>query len=240
MVCVPPPPPTMPVPQLERKYCSLESCLPVLPTNAEDGWSVAHWHIRGLTKRGRKPFVSKGERRTLTLAVFIKWGYKPVVVPLPDRAKNGSSQGTGASNGVSCSTAALNTAIYKDIITKHLLNGRPTTTAGRPSRGSTDLKLMHDRHPAHTSKDFKAFVSSNLFTAELLPAKAPDLSPLDYGLFPVVKNAWRRQVQQRRLSWADQCSLLIELLSNTNVDSIIEALPNRVKKCIASGGSHFE
>ncbi len=184
--------------------------------------------------------MSKGERRTLTIAVFIKWGYKPVVVALPDRAKKGSSQGSGSSNGVSCSTAALNTAIYKEIITNHLLNGRPMTAAGRTSRGSTDLKLMHDRHPAHASKDFQSFVSSNLFTAELLPAKAPDLSPLDYGLFPVVKNKWRRQVQQHRLSWPDQCSLLIELLSNTHVDKIIEALPGRVQQCIESGGNHFE
>lgn len=201
---------------------------------------MAHWHIRGLTKRGRKPFVSKGERRTLTLAVFIKWGYKPVVVTLPDRAKEDSIQGAEPGNGVSCSTAALNTAIYKDIITTHLLNGRPMTAAGRTSRGCPDLKLIHDRHPAHTSKDFQSFVSSNLFTAELLPAKAPDLSPLDYGLFPVVKNKWRRQVQQHRLGWPEQCSLLIELLSNTPVDKLIESLPGRVDKCIANGGKHFE
>lgn len=99
---------------------------------------------------------------------------------------------------------------------------------------------MHDRHPAHTNRDLESFVSSNLFTAELLPATAPDLSHLYYGMFPFHKGTWRRQAQQGRLSWPIQCSLLTELLCNAKVDAFIAALPSRVQNRIASGGNHFD
>ena len=48
------------------------------------------------------------------------------MVTPPDRAANGSSQGTGSSSCASCSTGVLYIAIYKDIITVHLLDGRHT------------------------------------------------------------------------------------------------------------------
>lgn len=63
---------------------------------AEDGLSVAHWHIKGLTKRGQKPFVTKGNRRTMTVAVFIKYGHRPVVVVLPPRPKQGGKSAAEA------------------------------------------------------------------------------------------------------------------------------------------------
>ena len=207
---------------------------------AEDGLSIAHWHIKGLTKRGQKPFVTKGNRRTMTVAVFIKYGHRPVVVVLPPRPKQGGKSAADDGSSTRGSSAALTTDTYREIISKHILTGRKGATGGMYSTRTTEVNLLHDRHPAHTSKAFQSFVSANFITAELLPAKAPDLSPLDYGLFPYVKNAWRREVQAARLGWDAQCTRLVELLSQANVDSFIMSLPGRIAKCLESGGQHFE
>lgn len=176
----------------------------------------------------------------MTVAVFIKYGHRPVVVVLPPRPKQGGKSAADDGSSTRGSSAALTTDTYREIISKHILTGRKGATGGMYSTRTTEVNLLHDRHPAHTSKAFQSFVSANFITAELLPAKAPDLSPLDYGLFPYVKNAWRREVQASRPSRAAQCTRLVELLSQANVDSFIMSLPGRIAKCLESGGQHFE
>jgi hypothetical protein len=73
-----------------------------------------------------------------------------------------------------------------------------------------------------------------------LPARSPDLDPLDYGVFGAVKREWQRRVSKAQLSWSDQCSLLIELLEQADASAAIKALHNRIQKCKSAAGFHFE
>lgn len=74
----------------------------------------------------------------------------------------------------------------------------------------------------------------------VLPTKAPDLDPLDYGVFNNVKHAWQRVVQRDRPGWEEQKSLLVRLLKEFNADAAIKQLPSRIQKCIDAKGCWFE
>ena len=214
---------------------------------AAQRFSGPHWHIRGHTKRGQQPFVSKGERRTFKVAVFIKYGCKPVVVVLPPKqpkqqpsSSRASSRAARGSSSLPSSTANLNGELYCEIVQQNLMTGRHMASGGELGSRASKLMLVHDRDPSHTSTAFAAFASKFKFTAELLPAKAPDLSPLDFGLFPNVKKEWEKTVQKCRLGWEDQCKLLVDLLSKASTDNYILSIPRRIKRCIDKRGKHFE
>lgn len=120
------------------------------------------------------------------------------------------------------------------------MTGRQVATGGELGSRASQLMLVHDRDPSHTSTAFAAFTSKFKFTVELMPAKAPDLSPLDFGLFPNVKNEWEKTVQKCRLGWEDQCKLLVDLLSKASTDEYILSIPRRIRRCIKKRGKHFE
>lgn len=212
--------------------------------HAAQRFSGPHWHIRGHTKRGQQPFVCKGERRTFKVAVFIKYGCKPVVVVLPAKEQPSSSKAASraarGSSRLPLSTANLNGKLYCEIIQQNLMTGRHVASGGELGSRASKLMLVHDRDPSHTSTVFAAFASEFKFTAELLPAKAPDLSPLDFGFFPNVKKEWEKTVQKCRLGWEDQCKLLVDLLSKASPDKYILSIPRRIKRCIEKRGKHFE
>ena len=105
---------------------------------------------------------------------------------------------------------------------------------------SSQLTLVHDRASYHTSKAFTAFAARSNINAKLLPPRAGDLDPLDYGVFSNVKREWRRQVQRLGLDWKGQCYLLIELLQDFDADASIRALPHKINACIKAQGRHFE
>ena len=111
---------------------------------------------------------------------------------------------------------------------------------GRRRSPRNPVKLVHDRDSVHTSKDTKSFgLRHNIVFIEL-PARSPDLDPLDYGVFGAVKREWQRKVSKERMSWERQCSLLIELLEGVDASVAIKAMPSRMQKCIAAEGAHFE
>ena len=102
------------------------------------------------------------------------------------------------------------------------------------------LKLLCDRASPHTANTFRSWCSQNRVELLLLPAKAADLDPLDYGVFNNVKHAWCRAVQQDKLEWGEPKQLLVQLLQGASANAAIMQLPSRIQKCIASQGKHFE
>ena len=113
----------------------------------------------------------------------------------------------------------------------------------RKQPGSSDVpraSLLHDRDPAHQSKEFAAFAERSGIRVAVLPPRSPDLDPLDYGVFGTVKNQLEKEVEQKGLDWSQRCSRLVELLEGFNPDAAIIALPGRIERCIAARGGHFE
>lgn len=112
-------------------------------------------------------------------------------------------------------------------------------TCTRPPNDS-QANCVHDRDSAHKSKDFSKFADSCNINAVLLPARCPDLNPLDYGVFGPAQKKLDKEMELRKMSWDEQCSFLEAAINDSNVDAAIMALPQRIKRCIAAKGRHFE
>ena len=173
------------------------------------------------------------------MAVFVRLGLKPIVVVVHKGSGQAQEAEAGAgtsSNKKGAGAYTMSGADYIKIVEEKLMghpNNRAAVVGGR-------LKLVHDRHTAHTSKAFKTFASRDRLGVVLLPAKASDLDPLDYGVFGGVVKQFDKQVLQRRLDWQDHCQLLLQLLEAVNPDAAIKSLPGGIKKCIEANGHHFE
>lgn len=199
---------------------------------AEGNTSVPHWHVSGQTPRHTKGFVSKGERKSLTIVVLIKYGMKPIAVPMDaDWVRQAAGSGEKA--------APLNTKSYMHIISTVLVRPTPLGKARGLRCSLGDVKLMHDRATPHTSKGFKEFARSNLAASLLLPVKGADLDPLDFGVFSNVKNAWLKFVQRGGVGWEEARQHMLTLLEEFNPNSVIKSLPRRIQTCIEVEGRHI-
>ena len=174
----------------------------------------------------------------MKLAVFVKVGCSPIVV-VASQHSSSQEQRVAGSNSRAASSANIGWSgeRYSECVRQALLGGGGGSAAGTRS---AKLCLVHDLDSAHTSNAFKQFASASNIEVVQLPAKAPDLDPLDYGVFGPVKRAWEKQVWADRLGWDAQCQLLIQLLEACNPTAAIKALPSRIEQCIESKGWHFE
>lgn len=175
------------------------------------------------------------ESRSVKLCVFVRIGYPTIVVDL--RYSGFGTADSPVLVGTGSGEYGWSGQRYADIVAYHLLGERVDRRARRPPGG---LKLVHDRDPAHTSNAFKALSSSKDINVVTLPSKAPDLDPLDYGVFGNVKREWQRRVWQKDMSWDEQCQLAIKLLQRFDASACIAALPYRMQQCIDARGWHFE
>lgn len=213
-------------------------CHPIPTLTAAKEFAPARWHIKGLTWRKAQPFVPAAQRHSMKLAVFVKVGCSPVVVVASQHSSSQEQHKAGSSSrAASSANIDWSGERYSECVRQALLGGNGGSGAGTRS---AKLQLVHDLDSAHTSSAFKRFASTNGIEVVQLPAKAPDLDPLDYGVFGPVKRAWEKQVWADRLSWDAQCQLLIRLVEAYNPTAAIKALPSRIEQCIQAKGWHFE
>lgn len=198
----------------------------------------ARWYIKGLTKQRQQRFVPSGQRHSIKLSVFIRMGHKPIVVVASQHSSSQDNKAASSSRAVTKNlNIAWSGARYNDVVQEALLGSGGD---GASTQRTAKVKLVHDRDSCHTSSTFKTFAQANGIDLVQLPAKAPDLDPLDYGVFGPVKRAWETTVWQERLGWTAQCQLLTQLLKEYNCDAAIASLPGRIHECIEAQGWHFE
>lgn len=171
----------------------------------------------------------------MKVAAFVKYGHKPIVAVLHGGPTGG--QAAAVEGDSSSSDSNWSGPRYVDVVDKYLLQ-HPSNRRLAGQLGG--IKLVHDRDSAHTSKCFQKWAASKGIDVLTLPAKGADLDPLDYAVFGNVKKEWKRQVWEQRLSWEQQCWLLIAKLQECDPSSAIAALPSRMQRCIAAHGWHFE
>lgn len=178
------------------------------------------------------------ERDSMKLVVFVKMHHPPIVVRLDQLAAGGQAGGSSSSAG--SGQVPWNSQSFRTIVEEKLL-GRRTNRRGRQAG---PVKLLLDRDPVHINQCFKQFAREKGMKVCFLPPKAPDLDPLDYGIFGEVKKAWDQLCfsgrQSRQLDWDKQCKLLVSMLESVDPTPHIAALPSRIERCIQAGGSHFE
>ena len=198
----------------------------------------ARWYIKGMTGQRPQRFVPGGKRHSMKLAVFIQLGRKPIVVVASQHSPGQNKQAAGRSSTVTSNTnIAWSGERYCEVVQQALLGGGG---ASGGERHKTPLKLVHDRDSCHTSQAFRTFARNNKIDLVELPAKSPDLDPLDYGVFGSVKRAWEKEVWANKLGWTAQWQLLVKLLKEKNTDASIASFPSRIQNCKEAEGWHFE
>lgn len=170
--------------------------------------------------------------------MVIKMGQPPVVAPVP-LPRDHYPKSVWLTKGKNTERATLTGAAYKRIIKDILLGpGNERDGTLRPPR--RPINLLHDRDPAHTSAEFREFAARYNINAVLLPPRSPDLDPLDYGVFGPAQRSLDRELEQRNMTFEQQCAYMEGFIKQANTDAAIAALPSRIARCIAARGWHFE
>ena len=197
------------------------------------------WYVLGKAARQVQLLISTKQRQTLNLSVSIQQGRQPVVQPILPNPPARLTYSVWLTKQRTGDSTQLTAKKYIKIVQASVLQG----LRKRKQPGSSDApraSLLHDRDPAHQSKEFAAFAERSGIRVAVLPPRSPDLDPLDYGVFGTVKNQLEKEVEQQGLDWSQRCSRLVELLEGFNPDAAIIALPGRIERCIAARGGHFE
>ena len=201
--------------------------------------STRQLYIKGKTPRPNALLVSRNdERRSWLVATIIKYGRRPVVVPVRT-PKDRFAYTTWASKEKEGGQAELTGGVYVTVIRKQL---RPDYSRTKPAKWPPRdaLNLLHDRDPAHTSKKFQKFAATYNINAKLLPPHSPDLDPLDYGVFGPAQQKLDQELERRAMTFDEQCEFLKQAIQAANSDAAIMQLPRRIALCIAAEGWHFE
>lgn len=201
--------------------------------------SVPHLFIQGHAKPEARRHVSTRERRTLHVVVFIRVGHPNIVVPLPSAEQAANWDPNDPATALSGTSTALTAALYEKIVEAKLVGSGSHMADGRRSSSRHGLKLVEDKSSVHTSGRHKAFLSGKGIEQVLLPAKSPDLSPLDNGFFGTVNTEWRKRVTAGRLGWDGMVAALLEVLQQTPADGYIKALPRHIRNCMKARGWYF-
>jgi histone-lysine N-methyltransferase SETMAR len=105
---------------------------------------------------------------------------------------------------------------------------------------SRDFFLLHDNAPAHKAASFCQFLTPKIVRTLYHPPHSPDLSPLDYFLFPKLK------MKLEGLHFADVATIQVGVTDELNrvqkeeFSEAFKKLYERAKACIYAIGAYFE
>lgn len=201
--------------------------------------SAPQVYIKGITPKPCRLVEDQDKSGKQWLAVvLLKLGKPPTVLIVPPPS-DPYSYTTWLSKGKDPNKRDLTGLTYKRFI-KDTLLGKGSIAAGTLRRPRHPVNLLHDRDTAHKSKVFSKFAASYNVNAVLLPARSPDLDPLDYGVFGPAQKKLDAEMEKRPMTFEEQCTFLEETIKQTNTDAAIMALPGRIARCIKAKGGHFE
>lgn len=201
--------------------------------------SAPQLYIKGVTPKPSRTLAGQADQvESATWVVLIKSGRAPVLKRLPP-PYDPHPRSIWLGKGKNPNKPDLTATQYR-VIVKDTLLGKGNLRDGTLSRPRRTTSLLHDRDPAHTSKAFERFAASYNIKAELLPVRSPDLNPLDYGVFGPAQKKLDAELERRRMTFAEQCTFLERTIQQASTDAAIAALPQRIKRCIAAKGGHFE
>lgn len=196
-------------------------------------------YIKGVTP---KPAAMLRDRsvqpESATWVVLIKSGQPPTVLPVT-AANDKHPNSIWLGKGKDPNRPDLTGEAYGKKVKETLL-GKGNVRDGTLVPPATPIRLLHDHDPAHTSKAFKALAARYNIDAMLLPARSPDLNPLDYGVFGAAQRKLEREMERQRMTFDEQRAFMERTLQECDTDAAIAALPRRIAACIAAKGGHFE
>ena len=131
--------------------------------------------------------------------------------------------------------AKIESSEYQRILAYYYLPGVHTTM------GPSNWHLQQDGAPSHTSKSTSSFFRDHgVQLLEHWPARSPDLSPLDFGLWGILESRLAGKAFEN--STALKAALLHEFAAITPEEckNLIAGFRHRLDRCIEAQGGHFE
>jgi len=199
--------------------------------------SVPQMHVPGITRKPPRLFVGNTEnRKRLKLLVVIQYRRPAIVFHLTPSAYAGQPaikayidpKTHAARKGSSAEQ-------YGDSLRSIMLQQVLPNLRGDP------LVLWHDRDPCHKAALTGKVLQELGLQQALLPARSPDLDPLDYGVFGPAKRQFERDRCAGRMGWDAACARLVARLeSKANYDAVMDELPLRLQACLDAEGHHLE
>lgn len=198
---------------------------------------MPHVYVSGVTQKPQRPFTgSSKNRRSLKLLVAIKRGARPIVIHLTGSKYDGCPD-------IPQYTNPKTNKRYTDMSAEEYCNAIKAIKAqyGSSVRRGQRLVLWHDRDTSHTAALTKGKLQELGVEQVVLPARSPDLDPLDYGVFGSIKRRFQHNRCVRRMEWSDACKQLVaDLHGFKSVDAVISEMPLRLRACQEAGGGHIE
>jgi hypothetical protein len=104
--------------------------------------------------------------------------------------------------------------------------------------------FQQDGATAHTAREtlryLRQFFGDRLISRDLWPARSPDLTPLDYYLFPHLKNTIFKEpvhtIDDLKIRIREEC----ERVTPETLVRVFENMKRRVTMCIEAQGYHFQ
>lgn len=110
----------------------------------------------------------------------------------------------------------------------------------RQKRGKTELWLLHDNAPIHTSHLTKATIDSCGLSLVPHPPYSPDLAPSDFHFFRQLKKDLRGKLFDCAFDLQHHVTDLLNSYSKTFYEKGILDLLSRWQKCVEVGGGYIE
>ena len=111
----------------------------------------------------------------------------------------------------------------------------------RPSKGWSEVLLLHDNASSHKCEVVKSFLASEKVNVlkNHLPY-SPDLSPCDFFLFPMLKKMVSGNKYTSRISLGSAIYLCLQQISNEDYLSAFSDWIERLQKCVSVKGEYSE
>ena len=194
--------------------------------------------LHGVTQPREILHVSKPLRATMKIIVALIPGRDQVVVrPVGGTAKNTGLQPALVFNKRDGSVAqGFCGSEYLDFL--KLIFESIYHTRVRSLRGPS-LALVHDRDPAHQDVRVKEYLESRGIANCMLPARSPDLDPLDYCVFGHCKRSVGRRDTTTLEGFNDRCRALIQHLESLDAQVQTAGFKSRLQRVIDAQGGHI-
>lgn len=119
--------------------------------------------------------------------------------------------------------------------------------AGRPDGDSPDYWWQQDGAPPHFGNNVRNALNEE-FPGRWIgrrgsvewPARSPDLTPMDYAVWGIVKEKVFAVKSQDLAQLRERIIIAFNEISQELCQSICRSIPHRIQQCIQSNGHHFE
>lgn len=208
----------------------------MLPPSAGQKRVMAHLAIPGVTATPQKVYMDASHRQNLHVAVAINKLGGVFFKETSGTSYPGFSPPktyTDAHGNARTGMAAEEYADFLQAAMKHF-SKNPEFRRRREA-----AMLVHDRSSVHRSGHVATALRSMGLKSVLLPPRSPDLQPLDYGIFGLVKRRVESGLGSDR-SWGNRVNLLKKLLADVQPGPTIAQFPKRLEAVVRAGGKHID